>query len=361
MVPILKKNTTQLQDVYYNPSQPGSFGGIQALSRATGLPAKKIIPWLQEQETYTLHKSVRRRYPRDRIIVDNIDTQWESDLVDLRGISRLNQQYQFLLTVIDVLSKYAWAVPLKDKTGDSIIRAFQHIFKKDRRQPRYLRTDKGTEFVNQKFQKFLKEKGIHFFTSNNETKAAVVERFNRTLKNRMWKYFSANNTRRYIDVLPQLLESYNHTWHRSIKRTPAEVNEDNAQDVWQTLYGKLVKKKEQYKFKIGDHVRLSKLKRTFEKGYLPNWTTELFRISKRMKGPKYKVTDLQGEEIQGTFLEPELQKVTVTKDKLYRVEKVLKRRGKGKRGKVLVKWEGYPDKFNSWIAASDLSWPLKTK
>ena len=155
--------------------------------------------------------------------------------------------------------------------------------------------------------------------------------------------------------LSQLLESYNHTWHRSIKRTPAEVNDNNAQDVWQTLYGTLVKKKERYKFLVGDHVRLSKLKRTFEKGYLPNWTTELFRINKRMKGPKYKVVDLHGEEIQGTFLEPELQKVTVKEDQLYKVEKVLKRRGKGKRAQILVKWEGYPDKFNSWIAASDLS------
>ena len=218
MVAILKKDKAQLQEVYYNPSQPGSFGGIQALSRSTGLPAKTIRPWLQEQETYTLHKSVRRRYPRERIIVDDIDAQWEADLVDLSGISRLNQQHKFLLTVIDVLSKYAWAVPLKDKTGETIIRAFQHIIKKDHRQPRFLRTDKGTEFINQKLQKFLKDKGIRFFTSNNETKAAVIERFNRTLKNRMWKYFTANNTRRYTDVLPQLLDSYNHTWHRSIKR-----------------------------------------------------------------------------------------------------------------------------------------------
>ena len=354
MDPVLnQQDQKRLQDVYYDPIQPGSFGGIQSLQRYTNVPVDKITPWLQKQETYTLHRPLRRKFDRERIIVSDINDQWEAVLVDLSGISRVNQQYTFLLTVIDVLSKYAWAVPLKDKTGDSIIRAFQHIFKEGRK-PRKLRTDKGTEFTNRKFQIFLKEKGIRFFTSNNETKAAVVERFNRTLKNKMWKYFTANNTRRYTDVLPQLLESYNNTWHRSIKRTPAQVNDNNAQDVWQTLYGKLVKKTEHYKFSVGDTVRLSKLKRTFEKGYLPNWTTEIFRISKRMKGPKYKVVDLLGEEIQGTFLEPELQKVIISEDKSYKVEKVLKRRGRGRNAQVFVKWEGYPNKFNSWIPASEL-------
>ena len=354
MAPVLnQQDKKRLQNVYYDPIQPGSFGGIQSLQRYTNVSLDKITPWLQEQDTYTLHRPLRRRFERERIIVSDIDDQWEADLVELSGISRVNQQYTFLLTVIDVLSKYAWAVPLKDKTGDSIIRAFQHIFKEGRK-PQKLRTDKGTEFTNRKFQIFLKEKGIRFFTSNNETKAAVVERFNRTLKNKMWKYFTANNTRRYTDVLPQLLQSYNNTWHRSIKRPPAQVNDNNAQDVWQTLYGKLVRKTEHYKFNVGDTVRLSKLKRIFEKGYVPNWTTEVFRISKRMKGAKYKVVDLLGDEIQGTFLEPELQKVIISEDKSYKVEKVLKRRGKGRHAKVFVKWEGYPNKFNSWIPASEL-------
>ena len=344
--------TSSILKAYYDPSHPGSFGGIQALQRATKLPQKEIIQWLKKQDTYTLHRSARRRFQRNRIVVHDIDHQWEADLVDLKGISRVNQGYNYLLTVIDVLSKYAFAVPLKDKTGDSIINAFQRILKD--RQPKLLRTDKGTEFENKKFQSFLNNRGIHFFTSKSETKAAVVERFNRTLKNKMWRYFTARNTRRYTDVLPELLNSYNSTYHRSIKRAPTEVNALNAQEVWKTLYGSLLETKPTYKFKVGDTVRISKLKRTFEKGYLPNWTTELFRITKRIHGPRYKLVDLQGEEIEGSFLEPELQKVTVSEDTVYKIEKVLRRRGKGKRAEALVKWEGYSDKFNSWIPSTEV-------
>ena len=121
-----------------------------------------------------------------------------------------------------------------------------------------------------------------------------------------------------------------------------------------SLYGSLLETTPKYKFDIGDTVRISKLKRTFEKGYLPNWTTELFRIDKRIRGPRYKIVDLQGEEIEGTFLEPELQKVSVSEDTVYKIEKVIKRRGKGKRAEAFVKWEGYSDKFNSWIPATQI-------
>lgn len=336
-------------NVYYDPLHPGSFGGIQALQRVTKLPQKEVVQWLKEQDTYTLHRSARRKFKRDRIVVNDIDQQWEADLVDLKGISRVNQGFNYLLTVIDVLSKYAFVQPLKDKTGESIIKAFQHILKE--RQPRVLRTDRGTEFENRKFQSFLKDRGIHFFTSKNETKAAIVERFNRTLKNKMWRYFTYRNTRRYTDVLQDLVDSYNNTYHRSIKRTPSEVNPFNAHEVWKTLYGK-ESEPTRYKFNVGDTVRISKLKRTFEKGYLPNWTTELFRIAKQ--GRRYKLVDLQGEEIEGTFFEPELQKVTVSDDTEYKIEKVIRRRGKGKRAEAFVKWEGYSDKFNSWIPAKQL-------
>lgn len=128
----------------------------------------------------------------------------------------------------------------------------------------------------------------------------------------------------------------------------------NAQDVWKTLYGKLMDPNRKYKFNVGDTVRISKLKKHFEKGYLPNWTQEVFHISKQMIGPKYKLKDLQGEDIEGTFLESELQKVLIDDDKTYKIEKIIKRRGQGRKAEVFVKWEGYPAKFNSWIPATEV-------
>jgi transposase InsO family protein len=229
-----------LRKIYYDPEHAGSFGGINALKRVVGkqVSTSDIEYWLQSQDTYTLHKPVRHHFKRRRIIVSDIDEQWEADLVDLSGISKYNKHFRYLLTVIDTLSKFAWIVPLKTKTGKEIVDAFTKIFSISKRKPQNLRSDKGMEFLNKMFQLFLKKENIHFFTSNNEVKASIVERFNRTLKTKMWKYFTEKNTLSYLPVLKELLQSYNNTWHRSIKRKPSSVNEVNASEVWHTLYAR---------------------------------------------------------------------------------------------------------------------------
>ncbi|XP_061170748.1 uncharacterized protein LOC133180198 [Saccostrea echinata] len=177
----------------------------------------------------------------------------------------------------------------------------------------------------------------------------------------MWRYFTRHKTRRYVDVLPDLVYAYNHSYHRSIKRAPAQVNASNVLKEWKTLYGKKSQtfpKKPQ--FKQGDRVRISKAKRTFEKGYLPNWTTELFTISKRVPGRYpyvYKIQDDHGEELEGTFYEKELQQIN-KKDDVYEVEEILgyKKRRVGKKiiQEVKVRWKGYPPSFDSWIPQTDL-------
>jgi transposase InsO family protein len=145
------------------------------------------------------------------VVVYRIDHQWQANLVDLGKLAFYNKGFKYLLTCIDVLSRYAWVVPLKDKTGKTLKEAFQVIFKMGQ-QPIRLQTDKGTEFTNRIFQKFLNEHDVHFFTTyNEETKANIVERFNRTLKTKMWKYFTYRETLPYVDVLSDMVASYNHT------------------------------------------------------------------------------------------------------------------------------------------------------
>ena len=139
-------------------------------------------------------------------------------------------------TCIDVFSKFVWVVPLKNKTGESLVNGFQIILDTGRSHEN-LQTDKGTEFLNRNFQSFLKEKNTHFFTTNSELKASVVERFNRTLKTRMWKYFTAKNTRVYIDILQDIVQGYNNSYHRSIGRTPSPVSLLNVGQVRRKLYG----------------------------------------------------------------------------------------------------------------------------
>jgi hypothetical protein len=159
-------------------------------------------------------------------------------------------------------------------------------------------------------QKFLKENNVHFFTTyNDKTKASIVERFNRTLKTKMWKYFTHRETLTYVDVLPDMVESHNHTIHIPIGIPPAEVTWANQTTVSKRLYGRKGPNKS-CKFSPGDRVRLSKTKRTFKKGYLPNWTEELFTVVKCIETspPVYLVKDDHGEILEGTFYAEELQK-----------------------------------------------------
>ena len=339
--------------VYFDPKRVGSYGGVNALRRVTRAPVKAVNQWLSEQDAYTLHKPVRIRFKRRRVIVGGRNHQWQADLVDLSKLKKDNDGYVFLLTVIDVFSKRAWCVPLKNKSASSLVTALKGLLVNI--APTTLQTDKGLEFLNRSVRRLLKEHGVHHFsTHNEETKASIVERFNRTLKTRMWRYFTKYQTVRYIDALQDFVQSYNDTYHRSIGMAPSQVNATNQEEVWQRLYGH--DGKGVPKFKVDDRVRISKAKRRFEKGYMANWSEELFTIREvhASDPPVYRLVDDLGEVLDGTFYEPELQKVLVSKDKLYRVESVLQRRKVGKRTEALVKWYGYPTSFNSWIDAKAL-------
>jgi len=195
--------------------------------------------------------------------------------------------------------------------------------------------------------------GIHHFVAHNEeTKASIVERFNRTLKTRIWRYFMNHQTLRYVEALPGFMRSYNKTYHRTIGMAPTSVDASNQETVWQRIYGGDAGRRKP-KLRVGDRVRISKAKKRFRKGYMASWSEELFTVggAHPFDPPVYRLIDDAGMILDGTFYEQELQKVIVSQDKLYRVEAVLQRREKGKRAEVLVKWSGYPASFNTWIDA----------
>ena len=227
-----------LTSIYLDPSHPASFGGVDAVYRAVKekgknkISRKQVQDWLSQQDVYTLHKPARRHYKRSRVIAFGIDEQFEADLADVQNLSRYNKGYKYLLTCIDIFSKYAWVVPLKTKQGQELVKAFQTILASGRK-PSKVQTDQGTEFLNRVFQKFLRENNIEFFTVKSGLKASVVERFNRTFKNKMYKFFTAKNTLTYIDVLPQLVKSYNNTYHRSIKTETRNRNEFDSNFKWE--------------------------------------------------------------------------------------------------------------------------------
>jgi len=189
-----------------------------------------------------------------------IDEQWVADLIEVINIAKSNRGYRYLLTVVDVFSKYAWVEPVKSKSGQDVTTAFEKILKRSQgRQPQNLQTDDGKEFYNKHFQTLIKRKNIHHFSASGDTKASVVERFNRTLKEILYRYFTIKNTLTFLPVLQDLVLGYNRSYHRSIKMATDKVTASNQKEVWNNLYAKrLNAKRLKPKFKVNDRVRLNK-------------------------------------------------------------------------------------------------------
>ena len=291
-----------------------------------------------------LHKPVRHKFPKRRIYVKGIDDIWAADLMDVSSLSKANKGMKYILSVIDIFSKYGWLIPIKDKKGITVANALKTIFKE--RRPDKLWVDNGKEFYNKDVKGL-----IEIYSTNNEEKSSVVERWIRTMKEKMYKYFTANSTRVYIDVLQDLVHDYNNARHSTIKMTPAEASKKiNENKVYSNLYPVKITKPIKPRFAVGDKVRIVKKKNIFSKGFEPRWTEEIFTIKEILytNPPTYEIQDLNDETIEGSFYEPELQK---TMQDIFRIEKVLKRRG----NKLFVKWKGYPEEFNSWVNKSELN------
>jgi len=329
---------------------PASFGGVQNLKRYTGETYKKIKQFLSSQEAYTMHKPLRWKFARRKTYSKGPNDLFQADLVDLTNISRYNDKHRYLLTVIDVFSKRAWAVPVLNKSAQRIADAFEKVLSTGG-NCRMLQTDRGSEFISNTFQEMLKRHNIHFYTSNSDTKASVCERFNRTLKTKLFKYFTYKKTWRYIDILPDVLESYNNTYHRSIKMTPNEVNKTTEDIVRNRLYPPKSTKKPRFRFEVGDKVRIPRAKNPFAKAYEGNWTKELFSIDERhsTKPVTYTLKDLNNESIKGKFYESELNRVSHSPDDYFDIEKILRtKRDADGRVKYFVRWLGYGPQFDSW-------------
>ena len=191
--------------------------------------------------------------------MNSINEIWAAHLKDNNGI-------KYLLTVIDIFSKFVWIGPLKRKTGQEVAITFSSILKESR--PSKTCVDRGREFYNNDVQKL-----VGLYSTENEEKSCIIERCNRTIMENMFKYLSANNTRKYVDVLDLLVDQYNNTVHSSIKRTPKEASrKENENKVWRNLYPEFGGKTLTQKFSIADNVRITKKKNVFDKGYTQRWT-----------------------------------------------------------------------------------------
>ena len=329
----------------FKPRSPWDIAAYTAIKgkKTLGLGVENDNKILSKE----LHKPKRKNYLRRKIIVNHIDEIFAADLVEMQKFSKINKGYRYLLTCIDIFSKYAFAIPLKDKKGITIKNALQKIFNK--RKPKFLWTDNGKEFYNNQVNDLLEKNNIKLYSTNNsEIKSSVIERFNRTFKNMMYKKFTENNNTIFYNIIDKLVNEYNNKYHRTIKMTPVEASKKINENKIKQIYN-FEKTNKIAKFKIGDHVRISLNKNIFEKSYETNWTEEIFVIYdiKYSNVPYYYLKDLNDEKLDGTFYEQELQKTNLT---LYVIEKIIKT----KNDKLFVKWRGYNNSFNSWINKKDV-------
>ena len=313
---------SKIIETFSNPAAPGSFSGLSGfLKNNPQFKKNTSSKTLLEQESFTLHKPIKNKFKRNKFITGGIDEIWQADLVDVSNIQNHNYNNKYILTCIDIFSKFAWAVILKDKSSKEVLKAFQKIFEKGRK-PKKIHVDEGNEFKGD-VSKYMNKLGINIYNTNSKMKASIVERFNRTIKTKMYRMFTykkglnlpRNKYMNYIPFLDKLVDSYNNSYHTSIKEKPNNVSTKNEEQIYYNLYG--YKKQDgddniiSFFYKIGDYVRIKVDQLLFKKGYTPNWTEEIFIINELIPRvpPVYKITSINGILLKNSYYKEELQKV----------------------------------------------------
>lgn len=310
----------------------------------------KNVPKEQRQLAIELHKPSQRRFQTRRTITNFQNDLWQGDLVEMQKLAKQNKGYRYYLAVIDTFSKMGYAEPVKRKNMDDVSEAFKVIIKRAGATPKNLQTDQGLEFFNKKFREIMDKHNINHYNTWTEKKASIVERWNRTIKERLWKLFTEYNTTVWIDMLQDVVDEYNNKKHTSIGMKPIEVNNKNASQVRERLAVSKTSIRKP-KFKVGDWVRMSRwYKNIFSKSYEGNWTEELFKIVKVKHTVPivYELENVHGVKLDGTFYEKELQKTKI--EDYFRIGKVEQKRVNPD-GTVDLKVtkKGYDQRYYYWI------------
>ena len=378
---------------FYNHRSPGSFTSAAKLHSVIksegryGISLRRIEDWAQTQDIVTLHKSAREKPQKyRRVIAPGMNHLWDCDLLVLNGerFKNANEGFAYILTTIDVFSRYCRVQPVKSKSAKHMKLGFSEIFDMTGPLglPKFIRSDRGTEFTNSIVGDLLKDKGIKHIFTNTETKANYAEAVIKGLKKRLFQYFQYTNSYSYLSELQEIVDSYNSTIHSSIGVRPDSVNGENEQEIWDYQYiasqntkdltrafkraisTARNKRSNPYKFALGQRVRVSyHRKKNFFRSYDEQFTGEVFTIRARKFSDGvavYYLSDYDGDEVDGPFYAHELTPVKFDPDAFFKIEKVLKKRAR--RDGVeesLVKYQSWPSKYNQWILSSNLK-TLKT-
>jgi transposase InsO family protein len=350
-----------LASIYVNPRHPAGFSSIKKLydearKHHPSITKDDVRAFLAKTPTYTLYKRAVRKFRRLKTVPTGWFSECQADLMVFINLASHNDGYKYLLVILDVHSRYVFLEPVYSKSTTHMMQAFKNVFKRMPTIPLRLTTDAGLEFVSAGMRAFFKRLKIdkRESMSNPHIHASIAERCNRTIRDRLKKYFLEYNTKRWIDIISDIAYAINHSVNTGIGIRPVDVNSSNSERLWQRLYGKTEQSKTKPVFKENDTVRMFHQHALFGKNQL-NFSDELYRIDKVLKNHSpvvYKLTDLKGEPILGYFYAPELTAASI--ETTWRVEKVLRRRIRQRKPEYFVKWAGFDNSFNVWITKDDL-------
>ena len=297
-----------LKTIYYDPNSPGSYGSVRSLYRIAkeyiaDLKISEVKYFLQNQNVYTLHQRVKRKFQRRKTICRYINYQLVGDLIDVKRFAADNDNVTFLLSITDCLSRYIWVTPLKSKTASSVLSGLKDIFSKaEKRSPNKiinLQFDQGSEVYNKKV------KGVNLFSTQSDMKASLAENSNKLIMNKISRYITAKGTRYYLPVLQNIVQGLNSRFVSSIAMAPKDVNSSNEKRVFSNLFSEYFKNNVGKKrYNIGQKVRITKYRGgLWRKGYLENFNPEIFTIAsvKNTIPVTYTLMDENREVLRGTF------------------------------------------------------------
>lgn len=360
-----------LKELYVNVQKPGSLRGVRGLydlvksqNKHSDITLAQIREWLRGVPVYTRWKPARKNFERNKIEAQYPGHLFQFDLMFPDAKEEINGfKYAYVLLGIDVFSRYAFYAALTDRKAKTLVEALKSIFDNNNYNPVSAWADPAGEHKSAVTKNFFKARNIHLYYANSLIHCPHVERFIRTVKTKLRRYSTYYNTNSWVVPVGDIVEAYNNRVTRVHGMTPTQVLRDpiSAGVAYARMYRRVGRKARERKkriiFKVGDYVRISRIRKIFEKesSYLGTFTQAIYRIKKiasYLPHPMYTVEDLMGREVLGKFYERELQKITYQPEKLHVVERILKRR-KGRKGEeVKVQWRGYKKSEAKWIPAS---------
>lgn len=337
----IDKREKMLTELYTNPySSSAAYTGVESLLREAKrldpqIKRTDIVQFLHRTRSYPRHRRAVRNFKRLPILPIGLHIQWQADLADFQQLKQWNQGFGFLLVCIDELSRQLFVQPLRRKLAADVVAAFSEIFERSKFIPWHLYSDAGCEFTATPVQRLFHAKDIQhrIMRTSPNFHAGMAERAIRTIKERLWRYFSEKETHCWIHVIQPIVSAINATPHTALfGLAPCDVNFKNAQELREKQWQKAgintdISAQElvatrvprcRTKFRVGDRVRIERHKHPFEKGYLPRFTKQIFKIARVRCGDRrlapqlpvsYAINSITGESVDGWFYDQELSRI----------------------------------------------------